>query len=732
MQQRVVSSSVSMALMACSFAAMASTDESVTLNDLVVSASGYEQKITEAPASISVITREQLQQKRFANLGQALEDVEGIDVRQSTGKTGGLNISIRGLPSDYTLVLIDGRRQNAAGDVTPNGFNSTQNNFIPPLAAIERIEVIRGPMSTLYGSDAMGGVINIITRKVGKEWGTSATLSKTFNEDRDYGDDSMISLYSSGPLIDDTLGLTLRGNLTRRDESELYFDDGTLVNQRGAAPVEGQNYTIGAKVAFTPNDNHEFAIDMERGRQVYENDNCQLGTLDGFTRTCTPNPGVASGYSDQLRFERDQVSLLHTGEFNFGRLTSSLMYNQTETIGRTLPGTIGADIGIPGSVGGDKRGLEATNIVFDTKLVSQVTDQHRLTLGGQWWDSELEDGIALETFEQKSHAFFAEDEWRFHPDLALTVGARYEDHEAFGSHVSPRAYLVWNTTDYWTVKGGVSKGYKTPSLNDLHTGINGVGGQGTSLSIGSPDLEPEESTNTEIGVYFDNFDTFNFNVTAFHNKFEDKIAEGNAIANCSSATNPNQPGCVSFGSIYTQDTFDQLVNVDEAVTKGIEIAGRWEFVPNWSIAANYTYTDSEQKSGQNKGHPLTNTPKHMLNSSLKWDATNALSLWLKTEYRSKRKRFLSDYDDLAAAQQAVYDAIGDELKGYTLFHLGGAYKISNKTTLNATIYNLFDKDFLEGRSYSGGYASYYFDSFRSIAGTAEPGRRLWLSITTEF
>ncbi len=128
-----------------------------TINEtMVVTASGFEQKVTDAPASITVITREDLEQKRVASIADALSDVEGVDVGGSVGKTGGLNISMRGMPSDYTLVLIDGRRQNNVGNVTPNGFGETSNSFMPPVAAIERIEVIRGPMSTLYGSDAMG------------------------------------------------------------------------------------------------------------------------------------------------------------------------------------------------------------------------------------------------------------------------------------------------------------------------------------------------------------------------------------------------------------------------------------------------------------------------------------------------------------------------------------------------------------------------------------------------
>src|SRR5690606_24640935 len=136
------------ALVSCSFYTLADSNP-LTLSDTVVSASGFEQKITEAPASISVISQEDLQQKRYGNLAQALDEIEGVDIRQGTGKTGGLDISMRGMPSDYTLILIDGRRQNTAGNVTPNGFNETRTSFMPPLSAIERIEVIRGPMSTL-------------------------------------------------------------------------------------------------------------------------------------------------------------------------------------------------------------------------------------------------------------------------------------------------------------------------------------------------------------------------------------------------------------------------------------------------------------------------------------------------------------------------------------------------------------------------------------------------------
>ncbi len=128
----------------------------------MVSATGYEQKIKDAPASITVITAEDFKNKRINSIADALVDVEGVDISPTAGKTGGLNIRIRGMDSEYTLVLIDGRRQNSTGDIAPNGFGESNNSFIPPISAIERIEVIRGPASTLYGSDAIGGVVKTV------------------------------------------------------------------------------------------------------------------------------------------------------------------------------------------------------------------------------------------------------------------------------------------------------------------------------------------------------------------------------------------------------------------------------------------------------------------------------------------------------------------------------------------------------------------------------------------
>lgn len=701
------------------------------LGSTVVSASGFEQKITDAPASISVVSNADLQKKRYSNLAQALDDVEGIDIKQGTGKTGGLNISMRGMPSDYTLILIDGRRQNPAGNVTPNGFNETSTSFMPPMSAIERIEVIRGPMSTLYGSDAIGGVINIITKKVGTEWTGSVTADYTYQEERDFGDTGGTSFYSSGPLVEGLLGLNVRGSFFDRQESNLKYGSGVNVSKRGPSPVEGQNFNMGARLNFTPHDNHDFALDFEKGRQRYNNDDCQLGTLDGkkggdAADGCTVDELTkANGYTDEQKFERTQYALTHTGRFELGTLDSAITYNTTETLGRTIPGTIGTSYtGFPDILGGNNRILKSKDLILDTKFVAPITDNNMTTVGAQYIDSKLADGIATDIFKQESAAIFAENEWHIIDDLALTLGGRYDRHQAFGGNFSPRAYLVWNTTDNWTLKGGVSKGYKTPYLNDLHSGINGVTKQGDEITIGNPNLKPEKSTSTELAAYFDNLDGFNANVTLFHNKFKDKINSGPSIS------------CA-----YNAGICLQKINVDDAVTKGVELAAQWYFTDDWSIKGNYTYTDSEQKSAKDQGSQLTNTPRHLANARLNWEANQRLNLWLNTEYRGKRSRFTSKYANLDATEKSIYTTLGSKTKAYTLFHLGGSYQATDSLAFNATIYNLLNKDFVTGKAYDTynkgvidgvGYGTDYIHSGKSTTGSIEEGRRLWMSATYQF
>lgn len=749
----------------------------------VTSAAGFEQDLTQASASVTVITAEDLQQQRYNNLAQALQNVEGIDVRGSTGKTGGMNISIRGMPSEYTLVLIDGRRQNTSGEIAPNGFGEFSTSFIPPLSAIERIEVIRGPASTLYGSDAMGGVINIITKPVSEEWGGALTFDNTFQENKQYGGTSNFNAIVSGPLIENLLGLQVRGSFFEREESNLKptGDDGTQTfNTRGQTPVKSRIHNLGARLNLTPDQNHNVYLDFETSRQWYDNgryNERKLAANDSATNW--------RGYADSLEFSRDALTLGHRSELGFGRWESSLLHSVTESDGRTIgfSGAYNLDTvtgkPVPGQPSGirdlnigEHRELKNTNLIVDTKLVLPL-GSHRLTVGGQYHDAELKDGVAPQTMSQYTLAVFVEDEWYLTDKLALTLGGRYDEHETYGGNFSPRAYLVFNATNQLTLKGGVAQAYKAPRVNQIQEGLVGLTAQGASGSIGSPHLQPETSTSYELAAMWQGANGVDLAATVFFNDIEDKIATGIPLTNCEfdyqayvanytgnssnmlqeddfAPVDPNNCYSSGPGSFPSQYEYGQSVNADKATTQGIELSARLPldvFIPgamNWSLSANYTYTDSELKnrSEGKKDTKLADTPEHMFNARLNWAATDTINTWLALEYRGESRRFDDHPDDLDNGTTAgrnnkrLYDTVGD-LKAYEVFNLGASWQVAENVTLSAMVYNLLDKDFRKWKSYEEvngdtAWASVYSHQTQSTKGSIQEGRRYWLSANYNF
>lgn len=666
-------------------------------NAIVVTAAGYAQDIVEAPASITVLGREELQEKRFGSLGEALQDVQGVDVGGEAGKTGGLNISIRGMPSDYTLILIDGRRQNAPGGVTPNGFGETSTSFLPPFSAIEQIEVVRGPMSTLYGSDAMGGVVNIITRKVGDRWVGTATAESTIQGDDRFGNIQSINGFAQGPVIDNLVGLTLRGSVFHREGSDIPIP-GDPALTLGRNPVRSDIYTYGGRLTFTPHADHDLWIEYDRNEQSYDNSEGRLGTLG------------SGGYAPEQQFNRSNYVLAHSWRMGFGQLDTTLTRNDTETIGRLIPN------GTPGATPGSARTLEARNDIIDSRFAGKV-GALAFTVGGQYWKARMVEGVAPEPFTFTQWAGFAEATWTIVDGFNLTGGARYDDHSTFGSKWSPRAYAVWNINDNVTLKGGVSRGFKTPRVEQIAEGIIGFGRQGTLPLLGTPGLSPETSTSYEAGLYFDSHGFFSGNVTLFSNDFNDRITSGVFVPNCQFAASPNRPGCVDVGNFPTIEQFSQSINIDKARTRGAEVATRFTFSPAVSLVLNYTYTDSEQLSGPNEGLPLVGMPKHMLNGNLRWKLGDKASVWARAEIRSSR--FRNDADDRAG--------VGD-FRGYELFHIGGSYQITPAFRLAATVNNILDTDYAEYVSYDSDGA----DVFTSAYAINQEGRRLWLSATVDF
>tara|TARA_R110001583_G_scaffold162452_3_gene314693 strand:- start:2480 stop:4453 length:1974 start_codon:yes stop_codon:yes gene_type:complete len=630
-----------------------SAQEAPRLDDMVVTASGFEQQITNAPASISVISREQLERGYYQNVTDALRDVPGVIVTGGGSGDNGHDISIRGMPSQYTLILVDGRPQNSR-ESRPNGSAGFEQDWLPPLQAIERIEVVRGPMSTLYGSDAIGGVINVITRKVPQAWHGNVQLDTVLQEDSDAGDSRQANFYLSGPLVGDRLGLQLYGRTSQRDEDNILngYEDKSL-------------QSLTARFSLAASDNHDFTAEAGITEQ-------QRQSLMGKS---APSEGCRGGCTDSYNdYTHRHVALTHSGRFDLGTSESFVQRETSEN---------------------PSREIEITNTTAKTSLVMPL-GAHMLTLGASYEEESLDDyqtnQISDRTHvEQQQWALFAEDEWLLTDTWALTGGMRLDDAENYGSHISPRLYSVWNMTPDWTLKGGISTGFRSPNLREV-TADWGQTSRGGDV-YGNPDLEPETSLNKELALLYANDAGLSGGLTLFHNDFKDKITR---IA-CPEGLCADEAN--DFGSDPTY-----RINIDEAVTQGVEASLAAPLGEAVELTASYTFTDSEQKSGEYAGEPLTQLPRHQVSATLDWQVASKLRQWTKVTYRGEESQ-----PNTGPSQSAIV------APSYTFVDAGVGYQLNETTQLNAGIYNLFDE-------------AIDYDEY----GYVEDGRRVWLGLNVAF
>ncbi|WP_338464329.1 ligand-gated channel protein [Franconibacter daqui] len=629
-------------------------------DEMVVTATGFAQKIQNAPASISVISKQQIEDKAYRDVTDALRDVPGVVV---TGGASSSDISIRGMSSQYTLFLVDGKRISTRS-TRPNSDNSgIEQGWLPPLESIERIEVIRGPMSSLYGSDAMGGVINVITKKVSntKSWTGSVHGDATFQENRDSGDLYQTNAYASGPLIDGLLGVKVSGLFSRRQEDRIVNGYNEQRMRNGAVTLN-----------VTPDDKNDFDLDIARELQD-RNSTPGMSTAAEVCRgaTCTPNE------KSETRYEHTTYALTHHGYYDD--------FNSTSYIQQEISNN-------------PEREMKAWNTTFNTQNQIFLGD-HTLTVGGQYRYEKLRDnGNQLEAAQglskltRWSWALFSEDEWAMTDSFTLTAGLRMDKDENYGTNWTPRGYGVWHLNDQWTLKGGVSAGYKAPELRQSSASWGQVtgGGRLDGIIVGNPDLKPEKSLSEEIALLWDNGDNLNAGVTLFNTDFKDKITE---VRRCNSSADP----ACQIGN-HRYDFVSDRVNVDKANMRGVESTFGWEIVKGLNLTANYTFTESEQKSGQFSGKPLNKMPKHMFNTTLDWQATPDVGFWSRLNLRGKSSEYLSR------------TAMAQGTPSYTQVDVGLRYHAAKDLLLTAGVYNVFDKQIdyatydtiLDGRRYTLG------------------------------
>ncbi|EPL6454627.1 MULTISPECIES: TonB-dependent receptor domain-containing protein [Providencia] len=661
-----------------------STTAAEDSDKLIVTASGYSQQLRDAPASITVITAEQLQNKPVRDLADAVKDVEGVSIVGSANKQ---DINIRGLPGEYTLILVDGRRQNSR-ESRPNGSGGFEAGFMPPVEAIERIEVIRGPMSSLYGSDAMGGVINIITKKTTNEWHGSVTTGAIIQENSDSGNSTDGNFYLSGPLVKDKLGLQLYGGGDYRQEDKI--TDGHY---------KKDNKSLTAKLSFTPTENQTFLL--EAGRTLQEREETPGKSLAEYEMR-----GQSKQYNKktELYNNRNHAALTYKGEWDSFNTELSVYQESTKKKTKT---EIKDAITKLTEYRYEDRVPEITNTVVDGKVVAFLPD-NILTVGGQYQYSKLKDSslVSKGKFENSSmsvdqSALFVENEFTATDDLILTGGLRLDHHETYGNHWNPRGYAVYYLTDEITIKGGVSSAFRAPTLREVSKGYGTSTEGGNGIIYGNPDLKPEKSVSEEISIAYNHESGFDASLTLFNTDFKNKLT----------SYNTGNPDPLSNLNLYTYD------NVGKANVKGVEVATGIPIAKDWKLSANYTYTDSERKSDDEKlgngislkGYPLDKTPKHMANAKLDWQFNEDLNLYTRAQYTGEQ----------VWAAQRNGSKVPRYRSGYTTMDVGATYQLLKNTKLNFAVLNIGNEKGPKIDKVDGNW-------------DVEDGRRYWANVNVSF
>ena len=633
-------------LLSLSGIATAASDKDT--DTMVVTASGFSQQIKEAPATISVITPEEISKKPYRDVTDALKDIPGVTI---TGGGDSTDISIRGMDAKYTLLLIDGKKVSTR-ETRPNSDNSGfEQGWLPPLTAIERIEVVRGPMSSLYGSDAMGGVINIITKKVSNTWHSGVRVESIMPYRSKEKNTYVGSFSTTGPIIDDILGIQLYGQYTNRHEDE-------FLNGHSGQKLRSLN----GKLSLNATDNQKFDLDFGRSLQ-------NSTSIRGKTREKSRDKDYKRDNA------RNSFALTHNGLFDDLSTTSFIAYEENNNPERKMK-------------------------IRNTDLDSRVTipfSINMLTVGGKYNYQELHDkGNELTSditkIDRWNYALFAEDEISIFDNWSITAGLRYNKDENYGSNWNPRVYSVWNIDDNFTLKGGYSTGYATPQLRQVVSdwGQATGGGYWDGVVVGNPDLKPEKSNNFEIGLGYTNDYGIDASATAFYTKYKDKIQSYYICDN----KNIKEKTC-SYKNFSKKFHFIQgLENVDKADLKGIELSFKTPLFTDFLLSTNYSWTKTEQKTGNNKGKPLNRTPKQKFNTQLDWYVTQKWDLWTKVAYYGV---------------ESTTNRSGEKIEypSYTFWDVGASFHINKNAKIYGGVYNLFDKDVsnadfgktLEGRRY---------------------------------
>jgi vitamin B12 transporter len=631
-QQRFASMAGVVPLILCAQQACAqssTTSTGTSLDEVVVVANRAPEPLSKVGNSVTVLTDQDIEQSQATITSDLLAQTPGITVARTGGVGQPTSVFIRGAESDQTVVIIDGVKMTDPS-LAAGGFDF--ENLV--IGDISRIEILRGAQSTLYGSDAMGGVINIVTADPTQKAGGSASLE---GGSHDTGDGTVTvggvsdqlmwrvagNYYGTSgiPAFDEYLG-------GRRDCASQIGGGAGQVRYELTPDLELdlRGYFVTARTDFDGYDTPTgvFGDDSEYGKTQQGIGYAGL-TWRSPDRSFTNRLSVQYTDSETRNYDPNAPA-------NYGYPTTETFYGYGRNIREEYQGTW--------------QFSGAGQVVFGAENEHSTIDTY--SPGSPY----LSQGVIIDSG-------YAQAQYEVLTGLTLTAGARYDHHDVYGGHGTGQFAAAWvlpdQLPDQQTIlRASFGTGFKAPSLYELYS------------QYGNPALQPETADSWDAGIE--------------HHALQDRLVVSVTYFQRISRDLINFFDCSTPSPLCATEPFGYYANIQRTFAQGVELAGSIKATDRLSITANYTWTDTEDRSpgSSTYGNELPRRPADAGNTAVTYVWPFRLTTALALRYSGP------SFDD--AANQI-------RLGGYVLLDFRASYPVSDHFEMFARVENLTDRHY---------------------------------------
>ena len=551
-----------------------------SLQEVVVTGTGTRHLLKDAPVQTEVITRRMLDSYGGKSLEEILAGLTA-SFAFSEGDMGS-QMQLNGLGNNYILILIDGKRIHGdVGGENDLGLIDPQN--------IEKIEIVKGAQSALYGSDAMAGVINIITKKH-REKGVYADNITRYGTHNDLRQHNTVAL-AFGKCISQT-NFQLQRNDGWQNTPEEWAEGMVLTDSRNKTVNKFRNWQIAERLTYQPlTDLELYAEGTYYKKNILRPQNGTHPSCDVYTYDLRYNNASASaGGKWHWGGEGNVVTLdvdwnKHAYYYDY----TAKHYDYVLLQGEEYGDQNGEWFSIAMLPGQSKLQSDQQRVMAQLKGIFYLPYDNILNVGTEYRYDYLKapDRTATGTADDWTSALYAQDEFNLLKWLNLTAGLRLVDNRNFGFRLTPKVSTMLSAGDF-RFRLGWSQGFKTPTVKELYYRYLHMMGSSTFFNIGNVDLDPQTSNYYSANVEYRGR-RFTAAVTGYLNRLDRMIA----LVNVSEGEIPAGITTAYLGDGSNKVQARMYKNIDDARTYGIDATLSYRVMKELTLNAAYSYLDTE-------------------------------------------------------------------------------------------------------------------------------------------